>query len=87
MGQNWQMSEPNELPLPDIIKEVLAQPREFYYHLPTGEVTEGPQGSARHRLGPYPTREAAAEALRTAQLRSQRWDEESKNYEKDRKGE
>jgi len=36
---------------------------EFWYNERTGEVEEGPQSLAVHRIGPFPTREEAARAL------------------------
>ena len=80
------MSEQNPNPapeIPDVILRALQTPREFYYNLKTGEVTEGPQGSGRHRLGPYPTREAAAEALRAARKRDIAWEEQTKQFKKE----
>ena len=33
------------------------------------------------RLGPYPTREAAEQALETAARRNEEWDEQDKEYD------
>ncbi|MBN0042364.1 SPOR domain-containing protein [Cellulosimicrobium cellulans] len=49
---------------------------EYYFDTRTGEVHRGPSGSWSHRMGPYPTREAAQKALETARERSDAWDEE-----------
>ncbi|MCB7135467.1 SPOR domain-containing protein [Cellulosimicrobium marinum] len=38
----------------------------------------GRGSSWTHRMGPYPTREAAQEALETARRRSDAWDEEDR---------
>lgn len=51
---------------------------EYYFDTRTGEVHRGPSGSWSHRMGPYPTREAAQKALETARKRSDAWDEEDR---------
>lgn len=66
--------------IPQVILDAAAKPREFYYLLNTGEVVEGPQGSWRNRIGPYPTRDAAAQALETAKHRDAAWEEQTKAY-------
>ena len=66
--------------IPDIIRRAAATPRKFYFDLKTGQVTEGPSGSWRNRLGPYPTREAAANALKHAQDRDAKWEQDTKDY-------
>ncbi|MEV7972117.1 SPOR domain-containing protein [Cellulomonas sp. NPDC089187] len=50
----------------------------FYFNVETGEVEQGKQSSWSSRLGPYPTREAAEEALSTARQRTAAWDEEDR---------
>lgn len=50
---------------------------EFYFNTKTGEVEVGKPSSWSHRMGPYPTREAAERALQTAHVRTEAWDEES----------
>ncbi|WP_454043565.1 SPOR domain-containing protein [Cellulosimicrobium sp. Marseille-Q8652] len=52
---------------------------QYYYDTRTGEVHRGPSGSWTHRMGPYPTREAAQKALDTARQRSEAWDEEDRH--------
>ncbi|MFH5823353.1 SPOR domain-containing protein [Georgenia sp. AZ-5] len=47
---------------------------EYYYNLATGQVEEGKVHGATNRMGPYPTAEAAAQALARAQDRNERWD-------------
>lgn len=49
---------------------------EWYYDTRTGEAVEGKQPGYLDRMGPYPTREAALEALQTAANRNDSWDEE-----------
>jgi len=56
---------------------------EFYYNLATGEIEEGPQSDWSVRLGPYPTREAAARALDIAYERSEDWEEADRAWRKD----
>lgn len=51
---------------------------EFYYNTETGQVEQGKQSTWTHLMGPYPTREAAQQALATARARSERWDEEDR---------
>jgi hypothetical protein len=51
---------------------------EFYYNTETGQVEQGRQSSWTHLMGPYPTREAAQQALSTARSRSAAWDEEDR---------
>jgi len=70
----------DEFPIPQVILDAAGAKREFYYLLNTGEVVEGPQGSWRNRIGPYPTREAAAQALKLAHQRDAAWEEQSKAY-------
>ena len=50
----------------------------YYFNLETGEVEQGKQSSWSSRLGPYPTREAAEQALATARQRTAAWDEEDR---------
>ena len=66
--------------IPQVILDAAAAKREFYYLLSTGEVVEGPQGSWRDRIGPYPTRDAAAHALQLAKHRDAAWEEQTKAY-------
>lgn len=51
---------------------------EFFYNTETGQVEQGKQSSWTHLMGPYPTREAAQQALATARSRSASWDEEDR---------
>lgn len=49
---------------------------EWYYDTKTGEVTQGKQDGYLDRMGPYPTQQAASEALKTAAERNKAWDED-----------
>lgn len=49
---------------------------EWYYDTKTGEVTQGKQEGYLDRMGPYPTQQAASEALKTAAERNKAWDED-----------
>ena len=51
---------------------------EFYFNTKTRQVETGKPSSWTHRMGPYPTREAAERALQIAQVRTETWDEEDK---------
>lgn len=53
---------------------------EFYYNPTTGEVEQGKLSSWQHRIGPYPTREAARHALERAAERTAAWDEEDRRW-------
>ncbi|WP_066462000.1 hypothetical protein [Sanguibacter suarezii] len=54
-------------------------PEEFYFNTKTRQVEVGKPSSWTHRMGPYPTREAAERALQIAQVRTEVWDEENKD--------
>lgn len=53
---------------------------EFWFNPGTGEVEEGRVSHWTDRMGPYPTREAAQQALQTARARSEAWDEEDRRW-------
>jgi len=46
----------------------------FYFNIETHQVEEGRQSDYTKLMGPYPTREAAEQALETARRRNQSWD-------------
>ena len=48
--------------------------KEFYFNVATHEVEEGRVSNWARRMGPYPTREAAEQALETAARRTEAWD-------------
>lgn len=54
---------------------------QYWYNTSTGEVEEGRRSSWRGRLGPYPTREEAAQAMQTAESRNEAWEEEDEAWE------
>lgn len=49
---------------------------EYYFNVATGQVEEGKRSQGKDVMGPYATREEAAQALETARERTQSWDEE-----------
>lgn len=55
----------------------------FYYNLRSGEVERGQQSLWTDRIGPYPTREAAQQALETARRRTAEWDEQDRAWRED----
>ncbi|WP_324651103.1 hypothetical protein [Georgenia sp. H159] len=56
---------------------------EWYYNTRTGEVEQGKKSGSLHRMGPYPTREAATEAYERAADRNEAWDAADKAWEDD----
>lgn len=52
---------------------------EYYFDTATGEVSEGLRRDWTSRMGPYPTRAAAEEALATARARTEAWDAEDED--------
>lgn len=52
----------------------------YYYNLTTGEVEHGMQSAWTERMGPYPTAEAAHEALETARRRTEAWDKQDEEW-------
>lgn len=59
-------------------------PKEFWYNLDTREVEEGDGSNVPHLMGPYPTHEAAAQALAHAAENTRRWDAEEDEDELER---
>lgn len=57
--------------------------REFWVNLTTGEVEEGRLSPAAHRIGPYPTRDAAQHAFELAAARNEAWDAEDERWNDD----
>ena len=55
---------------------------QYWYNTATREVEEGHRSSWKNLMGPYPTREAAEQALAKAAARNQAWDEQD---ERDRR--
>jgi hypothetical protein len=59
----------------------MEQPR-FWFNTRTGQVeTDDDKGQGKDLLGPYPTREEAANALETARERTEAWDEEDRRWD------
>ena len=54
---------------------------EFYFNIRTRQVEEGRQSDWSELMGPYPTREAAEQALETARANTERWDEEERRWQ------
>lgn len=51
----------------------------FWYNIATGQVEEEEHTSRKENLmGPYPTRDAAQQALQSAAARTEAWDEEDR---------
>jgi hypothetical protein len=55
---------------------------QYWYNTATREVEEGHRSTWKNLMGPYPTREAAEQALAKAAARTQAWDEQD---ERDRR--
>ena len=55
---------------------------QYWYNTATREVEEGHRSTWKNLMGPYPTREAAEQALAKAAARNQAWDEQD---ERDRR--
>lgn len=56
---------------------------QYWFNTATGQVEEGRVSDWRVVLGPYPTREAAEQALGTARRRSADWDEADRHWRGD----
>jgi hypothetical protein len=57
----------------------------WYFNPQTGEVAQGLEFDATHRMGPYDSEQAAREALETAQARTEaadEYDEQGDNWGK-----
>ena len=52
----------------------MTQDKRYWYNVKTGEVEDGPQSMSIDRIGPFATREEAANA--TYEERNRAWDEE-----------
>lgn len=59
----------------------------FWYNISTGQVEEDGQTDPKADLmGPYPTRAAAEQALQTAAEKTEKWDEEDREWNEGRSG-
>jgi len=47
---------------------------EYFYNIRTNQVEQGRQSDWSQLMGPYPTREEAAQALEKARARNDAWD-------------
>ncbi|WP_261622900.1 SPOR domain-containing protein [Nesterenkonia marinintestina] len=56
---------------------------EYWYNVQTGQVEEGQQSSWSKLLGPYPTREEAAQAMQQVRANNEAWDEADEADEAD----
>lgn len=55
-------------------RKPVGEPGEWFYCVKHHKVEEGPECPSRTRLGPYPTAEAAGQAMRTVAERNEAWD-------------
>jgi len=53
---------------------------EYWFNTKTRQVEEGHQSDWSNLMGPYPSAEAAANALATAKEKTERWDAEDKAW-------
>ena len=53
---------------------------EYWFNIATRQVEEGHQSDSSDLMGPYPTREAAQNALATARENTERWDAEDREW-------
>ncbi|ANC29923.1 hypothetical protein [Isoptericola dokdonensis] len=54
---------------------------QYWFNTKTGQVeTSGEKSSWTHLMGPYPTREEAAQALDTASRRTEDWETEDEEW-------
>ncbi len=56
------------------------QDGDFWFNPGTGEVEQGRVSPWTDRMGPYPSREAAQQALETARSRSESWDDADRRW-------
>jgi hypothetical protein len=55
--------------------------QEYWYNIRTGAVqTNYDKGQSKDLMGPYPSAEAAAQALQSAAERTEKWDEEDRRW-------
>jgi hypothetical protein len=55
----------------------------YWYNTATGQVeTDENRGQAQDVMGPYETREEAANAVQSARERTERWDAEDREWER-----
>jgi hypothetical protein len=55
---------------------------QYWYNVNTGEIeTDENRSRGAHIMGPYPTEQAARDALATARANTERWDEEDREWD------
>ena len=57
----------------------MTEEKRYWYNVKSGEVEDGPQSMGKDRIGPFSTREEAANALATYAQRNRAWDEEEED--------
>lgn len=57
---------------------------QYFFNTQTGQVEVGRSSPWDQRMGPYVTRAEAEQALRTAQSRTEAWDEEDEQRRRER---
>ena len=63
-----------------IYRAAMEQPQ-FWYNTRTGQVeTDVEKGQGKDLMGPYASREEAAQALESARRRTEAWDEEDRRW-------
>jgi len=55
-------------------ERTMTEEKHYWYNVKTGEVEDGPQSMWKDRIGPFATREEAADALSTYEQRNRAWD-------------
>ena len=59
----------------------MSEQPQFFFNVSTGQVEElANKSQSKDLLGPYPSREEAANALETARKRTEDWDEEDRRW-------
>ncbi|UOE21811.1 hypothetical protein NI17_002275 [Thermobifida halotolerans] len=64
----------------DILPEPENGPGQWWYSLKTKQVEYGPGSPGKDRMGPYPDRASAEAAMERARERTERWDEEDREW-------
>ena len=60
---------------------IMTEQPQFFFNVRTGQVEElANKSQSKDLLGPYASREAAADALETARRRTEDWDEEDRRW-------
>lgn len=55
---------------------------QYWYNVTTGQVeSDDERSQGAEVMGPYPSREQAAQALATAKARTEKWDAEDREWE------